>query len=658
MGPLVNPYQAFSACILATTEASGADGSYQTACSFSVDLTHAEVDEDQRRQLKKLFEEYQDRISTSSYDLGSYELSPITIKTTTEIPPSRYRPTRIPTRFQKELDDHINKLLKAGRIVESDTPWVHNTVLVRKRDGSLRVCLDFRPLNDITIPDHYPLPRIEDLLEKVAGHRFYTTLDLASGYMQLLLDPESQAKCGWATHRGIYQFVYLPFGLRNAGAYFSRAMARILGGLDGNCLAYLDDIIVFDKDFPSHLNSLRKVFERFRLYNIKASGKKLTEIARSKITFLGHEISGTSYCPAERNIRAIRDLQRPKTVKDVKGFIGMANFFCKFIKVFAAMASPLYDLCKNKAKFEWTPAHEKAFVSIKEAHVSRPCLAFPRDCDFILHTDGSKVAVGAALLQQQEGSSKLAAVGYFSKTLSDSQRKWSPTHIELFAMVTALRFFRTTIYGNLTRIYSDHKPLTFLLRHNKTHDNLARWAVELQSYNIKIEYLKGSSNVVADFLSRTESDTHRFQDGTPESEDIVEFPVCLAQTPDPAPLRIRPYDILVEQKQDPFCNIIMHFLEMGDFPQATPEADKDKAMTLADTCSIHKNGCLYKIYQRQGRRYDVLFLPQKLREPVCVAFHDSPAAGGHFSWKKTLGKIARKFFWPSMKEDVYRYVRS
>ncbi|KHJ82187.1 hypothetical protein OESDEN_18121, partial [Oesophagostomum dentatum] len=226
--------------------------------TFRIDLSHANVNEAQKLQLHDLFTEFQDRISCSSYDLGSYDHTLITIKTTTEIPPTRHRPTRIPVRFQKELDEHINKLLASGRIVESDTPWVHNTVLVKKRDGSLRVCLDFRPLNAITIPDRYPLPRIEDLLEKVAHHQYYTSFDLASGYMQLLLSPESQAKCGWATHRGIYQFVYLPFGLRNAGAYFCRAMSRILAGLDDNCLAYIDDIIVFDKDFDAHLRSLRK----------------------------------------------------------------------------------------------------------------------------------------------------------------------------------------------------------------------------------------------------------------------------------------------------------------------------------------------------------------------------------------------------------------
>ncbi|PIO55349.1 hypothetical protein TELCIR_23265, partial [Teladorsagia circumcincta] len=261
-----------------------------------IDLSYAEVSDEEREQLAQLFYEFRDRISTGSYDLGSYEDSEIVIKTTTETPPTRFRPPRIPIKFQKELDDHINKLLCAGRIVESDTPWVHNTVLVKKKDGSLRVCLDFRPLNEVTVPDHYPLPRIEDILAKIAGHRFYTTLDLASGYMQLLLSPESQEKRG--------------------------AMSRILAGLEANCLAYLDDIVIFDKDFPSHLQSLRKVFYRFRLYNIKASGKKLTEIARSHINSLGHEISGSSYSPAERNIRAIREFPTPTTTKAVKGFVG------------------------------------------------------------------------------------------------------------------------------------------------------------------------------------------------------------------------------------------------------------------------------------------------------------------------------------------------
>ncbi|KHJ88079.1 integrase core domain protein [Oesophagostomum dentatum] len=639
--------------------------------TLQLDLSRAEVTPSQRNQLHDLFAEFHDRISSSSYDLGSYDHTLIHIKTTTDIPPTRFRPTRIPTRFQKELDEHINKLLASGRIVESDTPWIHNTVLVKKKDGSLRVCLDFRPLNAITIPDRYPLPRIEDLLEKVAGNKFYTSFDLASGYMQLLLAPESQAKCGWATHRGIYQFVYLPFGLRNAGAYFCRAMSRVLAGLEANCLAYIDDIIVFNNDFDSHLASLRKVLERFRIFNIKVSGKKLTSIAQSKITFLGHEISGNSYFPADRNVKAINDMPTPTSTKQVKSFLGMANFFRKFIKGFASLAAPLYDLCKNNVAFEWGESQNNAFLNLKKALTSKPCLAFPKNQDFILHTDGSKTAIGAALFQTHNNTDKLVAVGYFSKMLSPSQRKWSPTHIELFAMISALRFFRTTIYGNHTTIFSDHKPLTFLLRQGKTHDNLARWAVELQSYDISIQYQKGTSNVVADHLSRNSSENNVFVDGSPECEDLIEFPRCLAQNiststavtnVQPYPLiRLRPYDVLIEQQHDPLCKTIMFFLESGTWPANTDDELKTSCLNIAEKCTIKKNGCLYFTAAGNSKtncRHDPLFVPIRLREPICVALHQSPTAGGHFNWRKTLAKIKRRFYWPQMKEDIFKYVRS
>ncbi|CAJ0595735.1 unnamed protein product [Cylicocyclus nassatus] len=641
---------------------------------FAVDLSKADISNSEKVQLQALFCEFRDRISHDSYDLGSYDTDVIHIKTTTETPPHRFRPTRIPVKFQKELDAHINKLLEAGRIKESDTPWVHNTVLVKKRDGSLRVCLDFRPLNEITVPDYYPLPRIEDILQKVAGHKFYTSLDLASGYMQLLLSPESQTKCGWATHRGIYQFVYLPFGLKNAGAYFCRAMSRILAGLEENCLAYLDDIVVFNKDFPSHLNSLRKVLLRFRDFNIKISGKKLVDIARARVTFLGHEISGDNYYPCDRNLQALKNLPVPSSPKEVKRFIGMANFFRKFIQNFAEIAAPLYELTKDKVKFVWTSRQQEAFQELRDKLLAKPCLCFPQDKDFILHTDGSQTAVGAALLQQAHHDDKtLVAVGYFSKGLSDSQREWSPTHIELFAMVSALRFFKATIYGHLTRIFSDHRPLTYLLKHNKTHDNLARWVIELQSYNVTIEYLKGSSNVIADCLSRSVDPSVRFQDNTPETEDIIDFPNCLAlHTSIPfsirsstiyltSPLHIKPYDILLEQKKDPTCKSLMSFLETGRFPTHIAETEKSSWLALTENCRLRPNGCLYHLTKLQHKPNSIqerLFLPEHLQEPVFLAFHSSATAGGHFNWRKTLAKISRKYFWPHMSEQIFALVKA
>ncbi|KHJ83706.1 integrase core domain protein [Oesophagostomum dentatum] len=238
-------------------------------------------------------------------------------------------------------------------------------------------------------------------------------------------------------------------------------------------------------------------------------------------------------------------------------------------------------------------------------------------------------------------------------------------------MISALRFFRATIYGNHTTIYSDHKPLTFLLRHGKTHDNLARWVVELQSYDISIEYHKGSSNVLADHLSRNANATEAFTDNSPETDDIVEFPRCLVQRRPRASapanhnsfqsfIGIKPYDVLIEQKQDSLCRNIMHFLETGSFSDAVSEDEKSHYMKLAEHCIIRKNGCLYHLRSNHPSRprYAAIFIPDKLREPICIALHTSPTAGGHFNWKKTLAKIERRYYWPTIKEDVFKYVRS
>ncbi|EPB67381.1 hypothetical protein ANCCEY_13530 [Ancylostoma ceylanicum] len=459
-----------------------------------IDPSKAEVSEGERLQLLKLFEEFSDRISRDSYDLGSYEESEIVIKTTTEVPPTRFRPPRIPIKFQKELEEHINKLLRAGRIVESDTPWVHNTVLVT--------------------------------------------------------------------------------------------------------------------------------------------------------------ICGDHYSPAERNLRAIIEFPKPTTIKEVEGFVGMANFFRKFTANFSLIAAPLHSLLKDKAKFMWGQEQEEAFLRLEECLLSKPCLAFPRDEEFFLHTDGTQVAVGAALFQKQLAQEKpLVAVGYFSKALSDSQKKWSPKHVEFFAIISALLFFRATIYGNHTTIFSDHTPLTLLLKHNKTHDDLARWVVELQSYDVSIEYLKGPSNVVADALSRFVNK----HDDAPESDDIVEFPVSI-NTCRPrmysvrspivyagCPVAIRPYEQKWSRKPT----------------RTVSEEEKPALLALAEKCNTKANGCLY--YRDPAQSSPALersVVPEKLREPIFLAFHTSPSAGGHFIWRKTLAKIARRYFWPHMAEDVYAFVRS
>lgn len=629
-------------------------------------MSGCEISELEKTQLSKLFEEYRDCISWGDYDLGSYDDTLIDIHTTTDVPPAKFRNPRIPLKFQKEVENHINKLLEAGRIKESNTPWVHPSVIVPKKNGSLRICLDLRSTNDVTIPDHFPLPRIDELLTKVAGSKYFTSIDCASGYLQLKLSEKAQKKCGWITHVGVYEFQYLPFGLKNAGAYFSRTMSRILTGLQENCLFYLDDICIFTKNFDEHIKAIRTVLERFRTFKIKASGKKLTEIAKTSIVFLGHEISGSGYKPANRNIEAIEKMPRPSNTKQVKCFLGMANFFRKFVNGFAKIASPLYEITREKVAFSWGAEQETSFNSIKKILSQKPVLSFPQDREFILYTDGSQQAVGGALLQETDNSPH--AIGYFSKTLSDSQRKWSATHIELFAIISSLRFFKHIIYGNRIIIRSDHKPLTYLLNHNKIHDNLARWVIELQNYDCVIQYIKGKSNLVADCLSRSANPKVKFIDGSPEAEDIVEFPVALCFSPEFLPISTNKgamsiQDARSEQLNDEHCSLIRKILEDPESAWETLEKlddhSKEYLLREVENCFVGKNGCLYRILENnKSPNRNLLLIPRALQQSVFSAFHESPGTGGHFNGFKTLQKIRRKYFWQTMHRDIITWSRA
>lgn len=337
-------------------------------------------------------------------------------------------------------------------------------------------------------------------------------------------------------------------------------------------------------------------------FNIKANGKKLTDIARSKIAFLGHEVGPEHYRPGERNVQAIIEFPRPNSSRDIKSFLGMANFFRKFVKDFAKVAGPLYELTTAKAQFKWGTDQEEA-DRIKNIITSRPCLGYPRDDrDFVLHTDGSGTA--AALFQSMEhgdNTKNLVVIGYFSKALASSQQKWAPTHIELSAIIAALRFFKATIYKHHTKIFCDHKPLTFLLKQKTTHDHLARWVVELQGYDVSIHHIKGTSNVVADCLSRA-STTVRFADDFPEIDDTVEFPRFLALSAAQQaheivvyggePTKVKPHDLKTEQKKDPFCRGIYDILTQAVTPNELSPNEQDRMLKIAMACNV-KNGCIF-----------------------------------------------------------------
>ncbi|EGT45949.1 hypothetical protein CAEBREN_01577 [Caenorhabditis brenneri] len=630
---------------------------------FKVDLSHAKVSDKERKDLASLIEEYHDVFSKNAYDLGSSTTDPVHIYTNTEVP-VRARPYRVPVKYQAELEKHINSLIKSGRITESNTPWTSPIVLVKKKNGSLRVCLDFRRLNDVTIPDNFPLPRIDAILERVGGSKYFTSMDMANGYLQLRLDPSSSYKCGFITETKVYAYTHLPFGLKSAASYFQRALKTVLAGLEDDALVYIDDILVFSKTFEQHLLSLRKVLDRFRSFNLKASPKKC-EFAKTSITFLGHEISQNSYAPNKANVDSIAAFPVPSNINEVRRYVGMAGFFRKFIPNFSEIAEPLTRLTRKNTSFEWNSAQQEAFETLRTALISEPILGFPDyDKPFHIFCDASAVAQGAALMQTRPDSEKeFTAIAYASRTLSDPETRWPAIQVEMGAIIFALRQFKPYTCMSKIVLHSDHKPLTFLLQKSKTHDNLARWLIELQCYDITIVHIDGKKNTVADCLSRARDNEDPAEHT--ELKDIVNFPVCMVAGFGPLCSTTRgtialvrrnkeskPLDIAAEQEKDDDVRAIKQFLEGKSKIEALPTV----LQKLAEICSLTPNGTVMIKPSPQSRK-TVLLVPDQLRMLVFEAFHESFLSGGHFNWKKTKDKIARKYYWPGMAKQVRELCR-
>jgi hypothetical protein len=632
--------------------------------SFKLDFSNSNLNGSDLERLRALCEEFQDVFSKNKYDLGSCSVGKHDIVTTTDKAVS-VRPRRTPFKTRDFLKNHIKSLLDTGVMVESDTPWVSNFVLVQKKDGSLRPCIDFRKLNEVTVPDHYPLPRLDAILERIGNCAYYSSLDLSSGYHQIKLTEEASNKCGVITEDGVYQMTHLPFGLKNATAAFGRTMAHVLSGLD-DVIAYVDDILVYTKnnDVTLHLDSLRKVFERFRLFMLKLSPKKCV-FGSNKMTYLGFVIDENGYRPSLTKIEVIKDLPQPSSVKEIKRFIGIASFFRKHIRNFSTIAEPLTKLTRKEEEFEWKGEQQVAFDELKNILSSEPSLKFPDYSKaFHIFTDASGSGHGGALMQYNEDTKSYSAVSYCSRTLSSSERKWPPVQIELGAIIYALRTFRPYIYDSKVELHTDHKPLSYMLKKADAHPNLARWLIELQNYNINIVHIAGKQNSLADALSRIHEDDEIDTDED-ELKDIAEYPTCLTISmprmnietiTDVVYIRtldgLNTVDIKQAQQEDAEIKEIMRYVERGGFEEMTREENDKYALLVQKLIPI--DGIMY--YKDDHKRARI-FVPATLRPLVFDAFHNSKLGGGHMSLRKTMHKCC-KYFWPKMHKDIVNLVKA
>ena len=462
----------------------------------------SELDSEQFGLLCGLLKEYEGIFMTPDGKLGRTGLVKHQIDTEGARPIKQ--PTRrLPIRQKHIVEEEIKKMLDNDVIQPSQSPWASPVVLVTKKDGSIRFCVDYRRLNQVTRKDAYPLPNINDCIDTLSGSKWFSTLDLASGYWQVLMDEESKPLTAFTTHKGLYEFKVLAFGLTNAPAVFERLMEQVLRGLQWEkCLVYLDDIIILGSSFDKQLENLRLVFDRIHTANLKLKPKKCN-FFRREVAFLGHVVTTEGVACDPEKTKAVSDWEIPQSVTEVRSFLGLASYYRRFIKSFSTIASPLTALTKKGQKFEWSSDCQTAFETLKSRLTEAPILAYPSSNPadkFILDTDASDSGIGGVLSQVQDGVERVVA--YASNTLSPSERRYCTTYRELLAVVVFMKKFRHYLMGQKFVVRTDHSSLRWLTNFKETEGMVGRWLSAISPFSYTIEHRSGVNHGNADGLSR------------------------------------------------------------------------------------------------------------------------------------------------------------
>lgn len=573
-------------------------------------LTH--LKEGERAALGDLLLEYEDIFAyDESQPLGCTSAVKHVINTGEAVPIYK-KAYRVPFHQKPIIDQLIKDQLDQGIIVPSHSPWASPVVLVPKRspDGTpkYRFCVDFRGVNSVTVPDVYPLPNITETLDSLGGCKLFTTLDLRSGYHQIAVDEDSQAKTAFNVPSGHYHYTRMPFGLNTAPATFQRLMDSVLMGLKGErCLVYLDDIILYSRDMPSHLSSLREVLDRLKGVDLSVQLSKC-KFAVEEVNYLGHFISKRGVEPDPSKVTAVKEFPIPKSVKDVRSFLGLAGYYRRFIEGFATIGRPLFDLTKKGEEFSWSSECQEAFESLKRKLLTAPILVYPDFTKpFILATDASKEAIGAVLSQVVDGEEH--PVAYASRSLHQAERNYSVTELEMLGLVWATKYFRCYLLGRQFKVITDHAALKWLLSLKDPSSRLVRWTLRLAEFNYTVEHKAGKRHTNADALSRNVNVVKR--------ADV---------------LPVVDLELLRKRQQ---CDAHCQDLKRAKNFKLSPE----------------------KILYRCSGGLKKIVVPVSLVQSIIRLHHDLPTAG-HAAVAKTLARVQERFWWKGMEKDVIDYVRT
>jgi len=533
---------------------------------------------------------------------------------------------RIPHSQRQIVKENIEQMLAQKIIQPSNSAWSSPIVLAKKKDNTTRFCVDYRRLNNITSKDTYPMPNVSDIFDHIGRSSVFSTLDLQRGFWQIPVRESDRPKTAFTTFTGLYEFCVMPFGLTNSPATFQRLIENVLRDLTGaNIFIYMDDVLIASETIDQHVDDLQRVFDRMRSAHLQLNFKKCT-FGRPEVIYLGHAITKNGLSPDKAKVNAVKNFPTPTDIKSLKGFLGLASYYRRFIDSFATIANPLFKLLRKNVSFNWTSSTEKAFNNLKSRLISAPVLAYPDfNKPFILHTDASGTGIGGILSQETETGER--PIAFISRSLNKAERNYATTEQEALAIVWSLKTFRPYVYGHPCILYTDHAPLRFLTSSTLTNSRLIRWSLSLQDYTLEIRYKSGSTNQAADALSRN--------------------PVFTVLSED---------SIVTEQINDKFLGPICDYLKNGTI---SPDPEFQRKVDFFTSHFLVIDNKLY--YQKSKKQTPnseaVLAVPASMVNYVIEEFHDS-LFSAHLGFKKTLDKLQQRFYWPKMASDIFIHCRS
>lgn len=465
-------------------------------------LEIGELPSDIRKQLRALLSRYDHVFDWNNDTIGRTDVINHKIIIQEDTMPISHRPYRISPLEAEYLQKELDKYCKLGVISPSNSPWAAPVILVKKKNGEYRMVIDYRKLNTVTKKDAYPLPRIDDLLDTLGKAKVFSALDMRAGFHQVPLDESSKELTAFTTKFGTYHYNTLPMGLVNSPATFQRLIDLCFRPLINKCLvAYIDDLNVYSNNDQEHLQHLELVFQCVETANLKLNPEKCF-FFKDHLKFLGYIVTKDGIHTDPEKIKKIVEYPQPTTTTQVRSFLGIASYYRRFIKDFAAIARPLHDQTKTKKKIPWTQQTTESFETLKKLLTTAPVLARPDfNKEFILVTDASKLGLGCVLSQLDEDGKEHPVV-FASRGLKPNEANYAPTKLECLAVIWAVKLFRPYLHGKKFMIITDHSALTGLLKTPNPTGLIARWIVTLSEYDFDIKYRPGRVNESADFLSR------------------------------------------------------------------------------------------------------------------------------------------------------------